>query len=230
MDKIKCIAIDDEPFALEIIADDISKVPYLELLGKFASPAAASAWVGKVDLIFLDIQMPSQSGISFLRGLKNPPIVIFTTAYEQYALEGFELKVIDYLVKPIPFERFLQATQHAKNLFTLKNKVETERPFVIVYAEYKQVKIFADDIIYIEGLKDYAKLYLKSQEKPVMTRLNMKGILEKLPEPYFCRVHNSFIVALDQIQSFQKNQITLQNIQIPVGLRFLEGFMEKVRG
>jgi DNA-binding LytR/AlgR family response regulator len=92
------------------------------------------------------------------------------------------------------------------------------------------VKIFADDIIYIEGLKDYVKLHLKSQEKPVMTRLNMKGILEKLPEPYFCRVHNSFIVALDQIQSFQKNQITLQNIQIPVGLRFLEGFMEKVRG
>lgn len=231
MDKIKCIAIDDEPFALEIIGDDISKIPYLELIGKFSSTAAAKNALEGIDLIFLDIQMPSQSGISFLRAMPKPPMVIFTTAFEQYALEGFELKVIDYLLKPIPFERFLQATEHAKELFALKNKTSLEKHFLIVFSEYKQIKIYSEDIQYVEGLKDYVKINLKNQEKPILTRLNMKGILEKLPENDFCRVHNSFIVPLDQIQSFQKNEITLlADIQIPVGSRFLEGFMEKIRG
>lgn len=230
MEKIKCIAIDDEPFALEILAEDIGKVPFLELKGKYSSPVLAKDNLDDIDLIFLDIQMPSISGIHFFRNLENPPMVIFTTAFHQYAIDGFDLKVIDYLLKPIPFGRFLQAVAHAKELFELRlQRQKKEKHFLIVYAEYKQIKIFSEEIVYIEGLKDYVKVYLLNQPKPVLTRLNLKGILEKLPQNQFCRVHNSFIVAMAQIQSFQKNFIFLQNGQeIPIGAKFLEGFFEKI--
>jgi DNA-binding LytR/AlgR family response regulator len=138
--------------------------------------------------------------------------------------------VIDYLLKPIPFDRFLQAVNHAKELFELRSRKENiEKCFLVVYAEYKQIKIFSEDIAYIEGLKDYVKIHFINQPKPLLTRLNMKGILEKLPQDQFCRVHNSFIVQLSQIQSFQKNFIYLQNgQQIPVGPKFLKGFFEKI--
>lgn len=230
MEKIKCIAIDDEPFALEILAEDIGKVPFLELRGKYLSPILAKDNLTEIDLIFLDIQMPSISGIHFLRNLKNPPMVIFTTAFHQYAIDGFDLKVIDYLIKPIPYERFLQAVDHAKELFGLRLQRQTkEKHFLMVYSEYKQIKIFSDEIVYIEGLKDYVKIYLLNQPKPILTRLNLKGILEKLPQTQFCRVHNSFIVSMPQIQSFQKNFIFLQNgQQIPVGAKFLIGFFGKI--
>jgi DNA-binding LytR/AlgR family response regulator len=174
--------------------------------------------------------MPSISGIHFLRNLENPPMVIFTTAFHQYAIDGFDLKVIDYLLKPIPYKRFLQAVEHAKELFELRLKRQKkEKHIIMVYSEYKQIKIFSEDIVYIEGLKDYVKMYLLNQPKPILTRLNLKGILGKLPQNQFSRVHNSFIVSLAQIQSFQKNFIFLQNgQQIPVGAKFLKGFFEKI--
>jgi DNA-binding LytR/AlgR family response regulator len=230
MEKIKCIAIDDEPFALEMLAEDIGRVSFLELRGEFSSPILIKDNLDDIDLIFLDIQMPSISGIHFLRNLKNPPMVIVTTAFHQYAIDGFDLKVIDYLLKPIPYERFLQAVDHAKELFELRfQRQAKEKHFLMVYSEYKQIKIFSEEIVYIEGLKDYVKIYLLNQPKPILTRLNLKGILEKLPQNQFCRVHNSFIVAMAQIQSFQKNFIFLQNGQeIPVGAKFLEGFFEKI--
>lgn len=232
MDRIKCIAIDDEPFALEIISEDIDKVPFLELKGQYSSPLLVEANLKNIDLIFLDIQMPSISGINFLRKLESPPMVIFTTAYNQYALDGFELKVIDYLLKPIPFERFLQSVNHARDLFELRNQREfNAKHFLMIYSEYKQIKIFSEDIVYIEGLKDYVKIYLSSQPKYLLTRLNIKGILEKLPKNKFCRVHNSFIVSMDFIHSFQKNFIFLSNGQkIPVGAKFLKDFFEKING
>lgn len=228
MDKIKCIAIDDEPFALEIIADDIGRIPYLEFRGKYSSTADAFKNLDGIDLVFLDIQMPTQTGTQFLKSLDNPPMVIFTTAYQQYALEGFDLKVVDYLLKPIPFERFLQATERAYELFLLKKNQTAERSYLIVNAEYKKIKIFTDEILYIEGLKDYVKIYLKNQRKPILTRLNLKGIEAKLPEKGFCRVHYSFLVALSQVSSFQKNRLVVEGVEIPIGARFYEDFLEKM--
>lgn len=227
--KIRCIAIDDEPFALEILADDIQKIPYLELVGKFSSPTEALNILKDVDLIFLDIQMPTLTGTQFLRTLENPPMVIFTTAYQQYALEGFDLKVVDYLLKPIPFERFQQATDRAFELFLLKNPIAQSRHSFIIYSEYKQIKVFSDEILYIEGLKDYVKIYLKNQSKPILTRLNLKGIEAKLPQTGFCRVHYSFLVALSQVSSFQKNKLFIYETEIPIGARFYEDFDNKMK-
>ncbi|MFN3849688.1 MAG: LytR/AlgR family response regulator transcription factor [Spirosomataceae bacterium] len=228
MNKIKCIAIDDEPFALEIIADDIGRIPYLEFRGKYSSTAEAFDNLDGIDLLFLDIQMPTQTGTQFLKSLDNPPMVIFTTAYQQYALEGFDLKVVDYLLKPIPFERFQQATERAYDLFLLKKNQTVERYYLIVNSEYKKIKIYLDEILYIEGLKDYVKIFLKNQRKPILTRLNLKGIEAKLPENGFCRVHNSFLVALNQVNSYQKNRLVVEGIEIPIGARFYEDFLEKM--
>lgn len=232
--KISCIAIDDEPFALEIIADDIRKIPFLELIGVFSNALDATIFLNEteVDLIFLDIQMPTLTGIQFLRNLAVPPMVIFTTAYEQYALEGYDLSVIDYLLKPVPFERFLRAANKAFELHLLKMKdalkeLPKERPFFFVHAEYKQIKIFFDEVIYIEGLKDYVKIFVTGSHKPILTRLNLKTIESKLPAQQFCRVHQSYIVALDKISAFQKTKLLVDKLEIPIGKRFLEVFQEK---
>ena len=160
MTQLRCIAIDDEPFALAILADDLRRFPYLDLQATFSNAVDADLWLKthSVDLIFLDIQMPTLTGTQFLRGLSQPPMVIFTTAYEQYALEGFELNVVDYLLKPIPFGRFEKAVFRAKELFELRQKEETpavaERGFFFVFSEYKEIKIYFDEVNYVEGLKD----------------------------------------------------------------------------
>ncbi|MFN8355926.1 MAG: LytTR family DNA-binding domain-containing protein [Spirosomataceae bacterium] len=228
---IRCIAIDDEPFALQMIADDLKKFSFVELKGIFANPSDAVALLktGEIDLMFLDIQMPTLNGIQFLKGLENPPMVIFTTAFEQYALDGYELNVVDYLLKPYPFVRLQKATQKAFDLWQLKQQSSApkERGFFVVYAEYKQVKIYFDEITYIEGLKDYVKIYVNFQLKPILTRLNLKGIESKLPMEQFCRVHLSFIVALDKITSFVKYKLLIGKTEIPIGKKFLESFEQK---
>jgi DNA-binding LytR/AlgR family response regulator len=236
MTPLRCIAIDDEPFALEILSDDIKKIVFLELITTFSSALDASAWLSTnaVDLIFLDIQMPTLTGIQFLRTVPNPPMVIFTTAYEQYALEGFELNVIDYLLKPIPFERFLKAVQKAYDLFELRKKetpspAALERGFLFVFSEYKEIKLYYDEILYVEGLKDYVKIFTKQFPKPILTRLNLKAIEAKLPPKGFCRVHNSFIVALNQITAIQKTKIQIAKQDIPIGNRYLAQFEQQYR-
>ncbi len=231
MNKLKCIAIDDEPFALEIIADDIQKIPYLKLVGKFTSTAAVSYLLADIDLIFLDIKMPTQTGIQFLKGLQNPPMIIFTTAYHDYAIEGFDLKVVDYLLKPIPFERFTQATERALELFSLKNSTQQIqfRHSFIVFSEYKQMKIFSDEILYIEGLKDYVKIYFVDQAKPLLTRLNLKGIEAKLPPTGFCRIHYSYLVSMANINSFQKNRLIIADKELPIGATFYDEFEKKMK-
>lgn len=236
MKLLRCIAIDDEPFALEILADDIQKVSFLKLEATFSSPLNALKWLKTecVDLVFLDIQMPTLTGTQFLRSLPQPPMVIFTTAYEQYALEGFELNVVDYLLKPVPFERFLRAVQKAYDLFLLRQKEDVvptppERGFFFVFSEYKEIKLFYDEIVYVEGLKDYVKIFTIQQSKPILTRLNLKAMEAKLSSAQFCRVHNSFIVALDKITSFQKSKLQVGNWEIPVGNRFLANFEQKYR-
>jgi DNA-binding LytR/AlgR family response regulator len=232
MTKIRCLAIDDEPFALEMMADDIQKIPFLQLVGKFTSTASVSYLLPEVDLIFLDINMPTQTGLQFLKGLANPPMVIFTTAYHEFAIEGFDLKVVDYLLKPIPFERFKQATERALELFTLKNNQKQNHlgHSFIIFSEYKQIKIFSDEILYIEGLKDYVKIYLINQSKPTLTRLTLKGIVAKLPESGFCRIHNSYIISIAKISSFQKNRLFILDKELPIGASFYEEFEKKMKG
>lgn len=235
MSKINCVAIDDEPFALEIMADDIQEISFLNLVGTFSNPMDAWELIkqGKVDLIFLDIQMPVISGTHFLRSLPKPPMVIFTTAYQQYALEGYDLDVVDYLLKPIPFDRFLKAVNKAEELFRLRSKEQQNLPlveevnFFFIYSEYKQIKIYFDDVLYVEGLKDYVKIYVKQQSKPILTRMNLKMIATKLPPQLFCRVHHSFIVALNKISSFQKTKLLVGEKELPIGRKFAEIFEQQ---
>ncbi len=254
---LRCIAIDDEPFALELLADDIGKVPFLELIGQFASPLDALDLLQReaVDLLFLDIQMPTLTGIQFLRTLagssiptgptQQPPMVIFTTAYEQYALESYELSVVDYLLKPIPFGRFLTAVNKAYALYQLRHPVvdsapaaevapaptdtPPDRDFFFIFSEYLEIKIFFHEVLYVEGLKDYVKIYTTQQTRPYLSRLTLKAIEAKLPADAFCRVHKSFIVALRQISSFQRTRLFVGKQEIPIGSSYLAEFERRYR-
>lgn len=231
MEKLKCLAIDDEPFALKLISEDIGKIPFLQLLRACNSAQEASSFLDSnpVDLIFLDIQMPGINGIQFLKSLSKPPMAIFTTAYDHYAIEGFELEVIDYLMKPIPFERFLKAANRAKEHFILRNRPNEEKKFLFVHSEYRELKIDTADIEYIEGLKDYIKIFLSSQQHPILTRMNLKAAELRLPTETFCRVHNSFIVPLSKITSFQKSQLFIGKKVIPIGDKFAVPFLKKYK-
>jgi DNA-binding LytR/AlgR family response regulator len=228
---LQCVAVDDEPFALKLIGDDISKIPFLKLVGSFSSPIEALNFLKKnpCDLLFLDIQMPGMLGTQFLRTLANPPLVIITTAFEQYAIEGFELDVTDYLLKPIPFDRLLKATNKAREQFYLRKQAAAsdDNLFFFVRAEYKEIKIFYKDILYIEGLKDYVKIFLNTQTRPVMTRMNLKAIETKLPADLFCRIHNSFITPFSKITSSQRSQVFIGQTPIPVGDKYAADFRKR---
>ncbi|RFS14669.1 LytTR family DNA-binding domain-containing protein [Emticicia sp. C21] len=235
-EKIRCIAIDDEPFALQIIADDILKIPFLELIKVFSNALEAEQFLKEntVDLMFLDIQMQTLTGTQFLRRLTYPLMVVFTTAYDQYAIEGYDLSIVDYLLKPVPFERFLKAVNRAFELHLLRAKDEIplvveERLFFFIHSEYKQIKLFYDNILYIEGLKDYVKIFIRDTPKPILTRMNLKTIESKLVHSQFCRVHQSYIVSLDKIISFQKTKLLVDKQEIPIGRRFLEDFQLKYK-
>jgi DNA-binding LytR/AlgR family response regulator len=227
---IRCIAIDDEALALDLLEDNIRKVPFLELVRKCTSAFDAMELMKSepIDLIFIDIQMPDITGIQFLKSLKKRPMVIITTAYEKYAIEGFELDVIDYLLKPFSFERFLKAVNKAgeyqelmnKNVAPGQDESRVTRDFLFVKADYKLVKIDIKDILFIEGLKDYIKIF--AGEKPVITLMSMKLIEEKLPADEFVRVHRSFIVALNKIRFIQKNFIQVGNREIPISDNYRE--------
>jgi DNA-binding LytR/AlgR family response regulator len=228
---IRCLAIDDEVLALDLIGDNIRKVPFLELVKccKSAFEAIEILSQQNIDLIFLDIQMPDISGIQFLKSLPNKPLVIFTTAYEKYALEGFDLDVIDYLLKPFSFDRFLKAVNKARDYLYIKetaaspgtgHEMRSPPGFFFVKADYKLLKIDFNDILYIEGLKDYIKIY--TGEKPVLTLLSLKSVEEKLPSDDFVRVHRSFIVAVKKIRFIQRNFIHIGTREIPISDNYKE--------
>ncbi len=210
MTNIKCIIVDDEPLALDLLESYVLKTPFLELMSKFTSPFEAMQYVtaNKVDLIFLDIQMPGITGIEFSRVLQNGPKVIFTTAYSQYALEGFKVDALDYLVKPFNYQEFLKAASKALTWFGLAGKQPDEKiandddNAIFVKSEYKLVKIEYEKIIYIEGLKDYVKIYLTDHPKPILTLMTLKSLEERLPSTQFMRVHRSYIVNLTKINFF----------------------------
>jgi len=229
---MRCIAIDDEPLALDLVEDFAGKVPFLDLVHKFKSPFDAIDIIQKekIDLLFLDIQMPDINGVQFISSIDTKPMVIFTTAYEDYAVEGFNLNAIDYLVKPFSFERFFKAVNKAYEYHKLKSNPQkvieeqkvNENKYIFVKADYSTVKINLDDILYIEGLKDYIKIY--AGQKPVLTLLSLKKIEEKLPSNRFVRVHRSYIVSIDKIESIQRNRIIIGEKRIPVGDYYKENF------
>ena len=220
---LRCLAIDDEPLALELLEDNIKQVPFLELTGKCKNALEALKFLQQqsVDLIFLDIQMPGLTGLQFIQSLTQKPMFILITAYEKFALEGFNLEVIDYLVKPVSLDRFIKACNKAFELHSLRTKkpehVESSPDYFFVNVEYSLVKVEFADIQWIEGLKDYIKIYLRSSSKAVITRLSMKSLEEQLPASKFIRIHKSYIVSKAAITSIRKNSVFIGPEEFPVG-------------
>ena len=229
---IKVIAIDDEPLALKLVAGYIEKTPGLKLVGKFDNPVDASEFLAdeKVDLIFVDIQMPDLSGIEFTRLIEKGPKVIFTTAYEKYALEGYKLEIVDYLLKPFSYEEFLIAVHKARNLLRLENKslnqVDVNNEFLFLKSDYKIKRINFNNILYIEGMKDYVKVYLQNSPGHVLSITSLKLLESKLPESKFMRVHRSFIVNLEKIETIDRSRIVFGKEYIPVSEQYKEKFQK----
>ena len=229
---INTIAIDDEPLALQLISGYISKTPFLKLRGTFDNPLDALDFLTheEVNLIFIDIQMPDLTGIEFTRSLNQGPKIIFTTAYEKYALEGFKLDVVDYLLKPYSYEEFLKAAQKAKKLVELENQalpqIEANNKFLFLKSEYKIKRISFNDILYIEGLKDYIKVYVQNELKPILSLNSLKTLEIKLPSTQFMRVHRSFIVNLEKIDTIERSRIVFGKVYIPVSDQYKEKFQE----
>jgi len=230
---LRCIAVDDEPLALELLEDNISKVPYLNLVATCGNSMEAMKLLQEqaVDLIFLDIQMPGLTGLQFIQSLSIRPMIILITAYEKFALEGFNLDVVDYLVKPVPLDRFVKACNKAFELFQLKNRskennTEPAPDYFFVNVEYSLLKVVRSDIKYIEGLKDYIRIHLNSSSKPVVTRMSMKAMEEQLPGAQFIRIHKSYIVSIAFITSVRKSSVMIGNEELPVSETYQESLMK----
>jgi two-component system, LytTR family, response regulator len=219
---IRCIAIDDEPLALDLLEDNISKVPYLQLIARCDDALEATKVLNEkaVDLVFLDIQMPGLTGLQFIKSITQKPMFILVTAYEKYALEGFDLAVIDYLVKPVALDRFMKACNKAMEYHLLKTKNDSGEKVVTDYlfvnVDYSLLKIMHADIMWVEGLKDYIKIHLRSSSKPVVTRMSMKLIEDILPSAKFIRIHKSYIVAIAYVTAVRKNSVFIGPTEIPV--------------
>ena len=219
---MKCIIVDDEPLAIEILESYVSKIDQLEIAGTFRNAVSAFAFLQQntVDLIFLDIQMPKLSGIDFLRTLKNPPKVILTTAFRDYALDGFELEVVDYLLKPIPFERFLKAVakvlhQPAAAAVTPKPDAAAADSFVYFKVDKKMIKTRMADILYIESIKDYVKV--KTADKEIITQQKISYLEESLPRDLFLRIHRSFIVNVERIDAYSATDVEIGKYYVLIG-------------
>ena len=233
---MKCIAIDDEPLALGLLKDNISKVPFLNLVATCnnAFEAMETLQAQSVDLVFIDIQMPGLSGLQFIPSLEKKPLVIFITAYKQYAVESYDLDVVDYLIKPVALERFIKACHRAKELFELKSathitKNKPVKDHFFVNADYSQVKITFKDIIWMKGYGDYIKFHLKSAEHPLVVRTSFKELDRELPPNMFIRIHRSYAVAIAAITAIRKNSIFLGNKELSVGETFREDVEKLVR-
>ncbi len=225
---IKAVAIDDELPALKVIENFCSKTDFISLEKTFNMPNEALKYINKfpVDLLFLDINMPSLKGIQLYKSVKQKTMAIFTTAYSEYAVEGFNLNAIDYLLKPFAFERFMQAATKANEYYNYINKqVKTEEQFLFIRADYSLLKINIADILFIEGLDDYLKIHLANQ-KPVVARMTMKTMLDKLPSNNFIRVHRSYIVSFHHVENVRNKIISIAGEEIPVGSSYEESFLK----
>ena len=231
MKSIRTIAIDDEPLALQLITGYITKTPFLEHLGSFDSPISAMEFLeeNSVDLIFLDIRMPDLLGTEFARINKGNSLIVFTTAFRNYAVEGFRLDALDYLLKPFSYEEFLESANRAKQrvstaLPSNQQLIETNSDFLFIKSDYKVRRINLADIQYIEGLKDYVKVYLHGEPQPVLTLATMKQMEAKLPADRFMRIHRSFIVNLQRIEIIERSRIVFGKVYIPVSDQYKEVF------
>jgi DNA-binding LytR/AlgR family response regulator len=235
---LRCIAIDDEELALELLEDNIRKVPGLQLAGAYTNPLEGLQVLqqGGIDLVFLDIQMPGITGLQFIQSVSKKCLFILVTAYENYALEGFNLQVVDYLVKPVAFDRFVLACTRAQELHRLQqgnfSGGEKAAPpaFFFVPADYRMLKVVFDDIIWIEGLKDYVKIHLRSEAQPTVVRISMKALEDQLPQEQFLRIHKSYIVSKNAITALRKNSIFLNKLELPVGDAYREAVNALVQG
>ena len=238
MNPLRCIAVDDEPLALGLVAAFVEKTPFLTLTGRYSSAVEALQVIHQqeIDIIFLDIQMPDLTGIELARIIEKAgtpgPRIIFTTAFNQYALDGFKVDALDYLLKPFNYEEFLRAATRAKTYVELVQKasttnvIETKDEYLFLKVEYQLVRIAYEDILYMEGLKDYVKVHLKSDSKPILSLTSLKALEEKLPSSKFMRVHRSFIVNLDKIGAITRNTIQIGNTTIPVSDQYKEIFSQ----
>lgn len=236
MKKITCIVIDDEPLALGLIVSYVNKTPFLELIGEFDNPIDAMEFLQEntVELIFLDIQMPDFTGVEFARTLDESCKIIFTTAYEKYAVEGFQLKALDYLLKPVSYEVFLNSAKRAKEHFDLiesasLKSVSSDNDYLFIKVNGQLRRINYSDILYLEGLKDYIKLYLESAPTPLVFYATMKSVEERLPEEKFMRVHRSYIVNLENITTIERSRIVFGKEYIPISKQHKEAFDEFVK-
>lgn len=242
--ELTCIAVDDEPLALGLMGVFIEKTPFLKLIGKYSSAVEAlqALHKQKVDLIFLDIQMPDLTGIELARVLTqnqqigNTPRIIFTTAFNNFALEGYKVDALDYLLKPFNYEEFLRAATKAKSYYELirqaENKnttpisTETEENYLFLKVEYQLVRVAHEDILYIEGLKDYAKIHVQNSTRPILSLISLKALEEKLPSKKFMRVHRSYIIALDKISSMTRNNVQIGKATVPISDQYKDTFGE----
>lgn len=233
MQKIKCIIVEDEPIAVRLLSDYIQQVPYLELCGSFKEALSAGSFLqkGKTDLIFLDIHLPKLKGLSFLRTLQNPPSVIVTTAYHQYAIEGFELSVVDYLLKPFSLDRFIAAVNKVSKLIQPHQLAyNTDLPkatSLFLTIDRKKVRIDYNSILYIESRREYVKIVTLNNE--YTSKISTTELESLLPKPKFIRVHRSFIVSIDKIDNYTKGEIEVKGKTIPIGKRYKnEAFFSRI--
>jgi DNA-binding LytR/AlgR family response regulator len=231
MQKINCIIVDDEPLALNLVEGYVKKTPFLELKGKCLNifEAMLALNTEKIELIFLDIQMPDINGIDFSKTLPPGIRIVFITAFKDYAFEGFQVNAVDYLLKPFNYSEFLKAANKAAESLKPKedkNSILNNDNFIFVKSEYKQLKINLDDVYYFEGLKDYVKIWLSSQPKPILTLMSLKTLEEELSPERFMRVHRSFIIALNKIVSIERSQIVINNQRITIAEQYKARFQE----
>jgi DNA-binding LytR/AlgR family response regulator len=234
METLNCWIVDDEPLALDLLESYVKNTPFLNLTGRYSSAKSAmnALQAETPDLIFLDIQMPLINGLDFAQFIKDKTSIIFTTAFKEYAIDGYKVNAIDYLLKPFSYSSFLSAakkaltrfeTVHAANSFVTNQSDKNNGIFV--KADYKIIHVLFDDILYIEGLKNYIKIYTSKQPKPIITLMGMKEIEDELPTNDFIRIHRSFIVQKDKIESINKNRIMVAGRELPIGETYKSAFM-----
>ena len=235
---IKCAIVDDEPLAVELLASYVKKIPFLELCGKYTNATDALQGIveSPVDLLFLDIQMPELNGLELSKMIPENIRIVFTTAFNQYAVDGFRVNALDYLLKPISYADFLEACNKALQWFQLVQQteqqpasptpVEEEPTSIFVKSEYKLLQIHLDDIRYIEGLKDYVKIHTEQSPHPILSLMNMKAIEQLLPTSRFIRVHRSFIVQKSKIREIERNRIVFGDVYIPIGDSYKQAFQD----
>ena len=229
---LTCAIVDDEPLALGLIESYVRKTDFLKLEGCYASAVEAMSHLTQspVDLLFLDIQIPELSGLEFSQMLPPETRIVFTTAFEQYALDGFRINALDYLLKPISYARFLESARRALQWFEMKAQQPKERDTIFVKSDYKLVQIELKHILYIEGLKDYIKIYEEGNAKPILSLMSMKAIEEQLPPSRFMRVHRSYIVQKEKIRIIERGRIVFGKTYIPISDSYKQAFQEFLEG